>query len=93
MGKKTLEQKAKEKMWELRSKEAVKVASELLVAKDSPYVSNESYISDLKREFAKYILYIPRDITPEKATRKYFSRLLKKIEGDNPIMSGGRGVV
>lgn len=38
MGKKTLEQKAKEKMWELRSKEAVKVASELLVAKDSPYV-------------------------------------------------------
>ena len=91
MGKKTLEQKAKEKMWELRSKEAVKVASELLVAKDSPYVSNESYISDLKREFAKYILYIPRDITPEKATRKYFSRLLKKIEGDNPRMRGGRG--
>ena len=88
MSKITMEQKAKEKISEFRSKEAVRAASELLLAKDSLNASNESYIEDLKRMYVKYILNMPRDITPEKATKKYFLRLLKKTDDINYRVSG-----
>ena len=93
MGKKTMEQKAKEKIGEFRSKEAAKVASELFFARECLNVINESYVNDLRREYVKYILNMSRDIRPEKATREYFFRLLKKAGGDVPVFSGGRGSI
>ena len=88
MGTKPIEEMAREKLGEFRSKEAIAVASDLLECMDS--VSGISdYSLGIKRMYAKFILAMDNDICPEKVTRKYFAGLLRRyIKADSMIHRG-----
>lgn len=89
MGTKTMEEMAREKIGEFRSKEAIAVASDLLECMEAVSGFHKNYVLHKKVLYAKIILAMEIDVCPEKVTKKYFADLMRRYIKGNSIAGKG----
>lgn len=91
----TIEQVAREKYEKFHYGEARAVVKDLINYMDLTDGVDKSkrYVQEIKRCYAKFIINMPIDICPNIVTKKYFSHLVKELEGKSSPNKPGVGKV